>query len=317
MAIDEKPDYLHVASLSEADSQKPRWLVDSLWLSEAVGIIGGAPKSCKSWLCLDLAVSVASQTPCLGRFSVNHAGTALIYLAEDSLAAVKARIEGICKSRSLNLKDIELYTITASSLRLDAEADQNRLRAMVEKLKPRLLVLDPLVRLHRLDENNASEMSGLLSFFRKLQREFQMAIILVHHAGKRSHARAGLNLRGSTDLHAFGDSNLYLFRKGDEIEVTIEHRSAAAADPLKLHLKDDHNAPHLAMMGAELQSGLSLTIDEQILRHLSKSPSPITREKLRATLKIKNERLGESLKELEIIGKIIHRQNGWIANLSL
>ena len=38
----------------------PRWLVDTLWARAAVGVLGGAPKCCKSWLALDLAVSVAT-----------------------------------------------------------------------------------------------------------------------------------------------------------------------------------------------------------------------------------------------------------------
>ena len=46
------------------------------------------PKACKSWLGLEMAVSVASATPCLGTFPVREPGGVLIYLAEDSLEAV-------------------------------------------------------------------------------------------------------------------------------------------------------------------------------------------------------------------------------------
>ena len=41
-----------------------RWLVTGLWSEQAVGIVGGEPKCCKSFLALDLAVSVASGAPC-------------------------------------------------------------------------------------------------------------------------------------------------------------------------------------------------------------------------------------------------------------
>ncbi|WP_410336774.1 AAA family ATPase, partial [Longimonas sp.] len=40
------------------DEQK--WLIDELWAQQAVGILGGEPKCCKSFLALDMAVSVAS-----------------------------------------------------------------------------------------------------------------------------------------------------------------------------------------------------------------------------------------------------------------
>ena len=51
-----------------------KWLVTELWANKAVGFIAGEPKSFKSWLALDMAISVASGTPCLGEFSVPEAG---------------------------------------------------------------------------------------------------------------------------------------------------------------------------------------------------------------------------------------------------
>ena len=54
--------------------EQQRWLVDGLWSEEAVGIIGGEPKCCKSFLALDLAVAVAAGVPCLRRFAVSRPG---------------------------------------------------------------------------------------------------------------------------------------------------------------------------------------------------------------------------------------------------
>ena len=42
-------------------------------------------------------------------------------------------------------------------------------------------------------------------------------------------AAAGLGLRGSGDIHAFGDSNLYLRRHKDQLVLSSEHRAAPAA----------------------------------------------------------------------------------------
>jgi hypothetical protein len=35
-----------------------RWLIEQLWADQAVGIVGGEPKCCKSFLALDVAVAV-------------------------------------------------------------------------------------------------------------------------------------------------------------------------------------------------------------------------------------------------------------------
>src|ERR1700722_18825170 len=88
--------------------------------------------------------------------------------------------------------------ITAPTIRLDAPKDRERLSNTVLARQPRLLILDPLIRLHRVDENDASQIAGLLSYLRRLQRTFQVAVLVVHHARKdATSTRPGQALRGS------------------------------------------------------------------------------------------------------------------------
>ena len=92
----EDDSVLPVVRAAELDEPEPerRWLIEQLWARAGVGIIGGAPKLGKSWLGLDLAVSIASGTPCLDTFRVAEPGGALIYMAEDAAPIVKQRLEG-------------------------------------------------------------------------------------------------------------------------------------------------------------------------------------------------------------------------------
>ena len=80
--------------------------------------------------------------------------------------------------------------ITAPTLRLDAPKDRERLSNTVQARQPRLLILDPLIRLHRVDENDASQIAGLLSYLRQLQRTFHVAVLVVHHARKDANGLA-------------------------------------------------------------------------------------------------------------------------------
>ena len=199
-----------------------------------IGNIGGEPKCCKSFLALDLAVSVAAGVPCLRRFAVPSAGRVLLYAAEDALHIVRRRLDGICAAAGLGLADLDVQVITAPTVRLDLEADRRSLDATVAELHPRLLVLDPFVRLHRIDENASGEVAPLLAYLRELQRRHAIAVVVVHHAKKGAgHIRAGQALRGSSEFHAWGDSNLYLRRNrdprdGGDITLTVEHRAAPA-----------------------------------------------------------------------------------------
>jgi RecA-family ATPase len=87
------------ASQIPREAEDRRWLIEGLWGASAVGIIGGNPKCCKSWLALEMAVSVATGSKCLGMYEVLEPGPALIYLAEDSLPMVRARLASLAGDR--------------------------------------------------------------------------------------------------------------------------------------------------------------------------------------------------------------------------
>jgi hypothetical protein len=304
-----------VAELDEVAGPTP-WLVRSLWSAQAVGFVAGTPKSCKSWLGLDLAISIASNTPCLDRFQVDDPGRSLVFLAEDSLPQVRRRIQGICNHRRLDLDSLDLFVITSPSLRLDSPEDQARLDATVAELRPRLVLLDPLVRLHRIDENSAAETSALLGALRHLQRKHQTAIAVVHHVGKRSHSQLGQALRGSTDLHAWSDSAAYLVRKRDRLELALEHRSAPAPEPFAIELiGDDPAGAHLRVC-PDVDATTSSNIPEPPLvdllrKRLADAREPLPRSTLRRDLRVNNQRLGDALLRLERDGIARRSAQGW------
>lgn len=321
--MSQDPPPLRVVHAAELDRQPdgPRWLIEGLWPHSAVGIVGGQPKSWKSWLGLDLAVSVASATPCLGRFRVAHPGPALVYLAEDALPDVRARIDCLCRSRRLAIEGQDLHVVAEPALLLDDERDRRRLRGAVAQLRPRLLVLDPLVRLHRLDENNSQEVSGLLGYLRALQREHDVSIVLVHHTSKRSHARHGQSLRGSSDLHAWTDVGLYLTWHGDQLRLTPELRVASAPEAVALRLvTDDPAAAHLAIVGepapdpATAMPEQAPTLAQAVVRALARAaPHARRRVDLREELRVNNAKLGETLAELERLALVVRTDDGWRA----
>jgi hypothetical protein len=94
------------SELSIDSAPLSHWLIEGLWSDQAVGILGGEPKSCKSFLALDLAVSVASGAPCLRRFAVQRTGPVLLFPAEDSLAVVRRRLEGICSAAGVGFQSL-------------------------------------------------------------------------------------------------------------------------------------------------------------------------------------------------------------------
>lgn len=309
---------LQVAEIASEEAPC-RWMIEELWGASCVGLVGGAPKLGKSWTALEMAVSVASGTPCFGRYAVPERGKALLYLAEDSLPVIRERVSALAAHRGLTIDALDVHVIRVPRMRLDLASDQSRLQETARELRPKLLVLDPLVRLHALNENDASEVSALLSYLRGLQRELDLSLVLVHHTRKNQAPglQAGQCLRGSGDFHAWSDSALYLRRVKGALMMTIEHRAAASPEPVGLRLVVGPHGPHLEVVEGQLQPEAiegsekqEEALDASILRVLE-TGAPRTRSSLRAELGVKNERLGAMLGRLEAEGRIERGREGW------
>jgi biotin operon repressor len=299
---------LHAARL--ADQTPPlAWMVEELFIEAGAGILGGAPKTGKSFLALDLCVAVASGTSCAGRFRATRQGPVVLLCAEDPPALVSARLHALARCRNLALEALPIEVIVDEAVRLpDGLA---RLEATLERFQPRLLLLDPLIRLHRADENSASEMSVILDGLRRLARSTRTAILLVHHARKAPAGNAGTALRGSSDLHAFGDSNLYLKRAAQSgtLELKIEHRAAASPKPICLKLVADDDTARFVIAD---QRDADDPAARRILELLGQAKDPLSSAALRQKLGLRNQTVVRSLKTLLDQGRIRRAgRDGW------
>jgi len=315
--MNKEPEALHILQIAQLPPQPsghPAWLIENLWAHQAVGLIGGAPKCCKTYLALEIALAVASGTPCLDHFPVHDPGPVLLFAAEDAPPQVRDRLSGLARARDVDFDALPVFLILTEQLRLDLKTDKARLAAAVEQHRPRLLILDPFVRLHRLDENSAQEVSALLADLRALQRRFGLAVLLVHHTRKGSGAVAGQALRGSGDLHAWGDSNLYLKRNHDQIRLTVEHRAARAPEPITLDLTGDPARLLLTPSHAQHQQ---TDLHVHVLNTLDRHPAPMTQAQLRATLKVRNQSLTTAIRHLHDKNKISRTNGAWTLSTRL
>jgi hypothetical protein len=301
------------ASQLASSGPQTQWLVEDLWTEQAVGILGGEPKCCKSFLALDVAVSVASGTACLRQFPVRRSGPVLLFPAEDSLAVVRQRLEGIAAAAQVPFASLPVQVITAPSLRLDTATDRLRLSQTVQEQHPVLLVLDPLIRLHRVDENDATQIAALLSYLRELQRQFQLAVLLVHHARKDSQSsRPGQALRGSSELHGWGDSNLYLRRKGSQLTLSTEHRAAPSRDHIPIQLTQSGSALALTVLERPIaQPDTPPTPIEQVRQTLAQLQEPISVQQLQKLCGIRTANVCSALAELSAKGEVVRDARGY------
>jgi hypothetical protein len=286
------------------------WLIQNLWGTGAVGVIGGAPKSCKTWLALDMAVAVASGRPCLGRYAVPAPGPAIVYAAEDSPPSVRERLENLARARGADFAALDVGLIVEPCLRLDRLEHVARLRSTLGRRRPRLLVLDPYVRLQSADENNATEVSAILSTLRELSRTFDCAIALVHHARKGTGDEPGQALRGSSDFYAWADSLLSLRRAREGLALAVEHRAAVSPPPIGLTLVTE-DGPIRLEPGAMPVAQAELALAERVVKLLAQGARPLTQ--LRLLLGVRKQTLGDVVRELLAAGRVVRASDGRLA----
>jgi hypothetical protein len=138
--------------------------------------------------------------------------------------------------------------------------------------------------------------------------------VLVHHASKKHRAQPGQALRGSGDLHAFGDDNAYLTRSDDHLVLTLEHRQAQAPDPIALQLtsRPDGGATHLELLSSTpATSRPAQGLADAVLELLERAQEPLYRTTLRARLRVNNHRLGLVLGQLQRQGRLLRTTDGW------
>jgi hypothetical protein len=145
-----------------------------------------------------------------------------------------------------------------------------------------------------------------------------IAVIVVHHAKKGAgHVRAGQALRGSSEFHAWGDSNLYLRRNrdprdGGDITLTVEHRAAPAMPSVTLELAQRTNALALEVSEPRTpQTAAPSSVDERITAALTGVDHPLPFAELRARCRVRTATLYERLAALTAAGRLGKSDQGY------
>jgi hypothetical protein len=146
----------------------------------------------------------------------------------------------------------------------------------------------------------------LLAYLRELQRRFALAVVLVHHARKGAGTlRGGQALRGSSELHAWGDSNLYLRRLDDRLLLSIEHRAAPSRTGLPLALRGPDGAVALQLVDTTVRPRDAppspIARVEDVLRH---SDRPLSLPELRQACHMRTASLCQALASLTAQGRL-------------
>lgn len=207
------------------------WRVGGVIPAQGVGILAGPAGYGKSWALLDLAIATALGEKWLDHFPTK-AGRVLYIDEESSEELLGIRIRKLLAFRGSRPESLDLYLCVGQSVSLSDPAGVARLRTLLAELKPQLIIIDSFIRIHRAEENSASDMAAVSAVIRELVREFDCVFYFADHQRKAGAGETSLDtmLRGSTEKAAFVDS-LFSMKKV-AIGLTVEHSKSRFAEPV-------------------------------------------------------------------------------------
>jgi hypothetical protein len=217
----------------------PSLIEPGLLPASGILFVGGEPKVGKSLLVANLALALASGSS-RASFQVPRQQRVLVCQFELPTLQFAARLSPMRKPIG-SAADSNLFIDTeAAGHLLSAPRGLDHFIAAVRAAKADVAVLDPLYSTHDQDENDTRAMAALCQTLLRLRDASQAALIVVHHVRKQvGRYEIGSAFRGSSALHAVGDSYLLLVRPSPQIptvELRFQFRYAPPLEPRLLTL---------------------------------------------------------------------------------
>lgn len=253
-----KPDLELLTGDTWGTEPRPRWLVDEIWREGVCGFIAGDPKNYKSWVALDLAISIASGEPFLGVYRIKRPGPVIFIEEEDRQGELEDRASAIFNARSPHYHHdgyfikqgkglvwapptpLPLYKVISKKFLASDPGWQAWLADQVRATGAVMVIIDTLgTTAGDTDIDRGSEvLNEILSPLKDISHDNQCAIAVVHHNRKSGEATGGRRMLGSHHLFGWTEDSLF-FGPPQGNKVVIE-RSSKAASQNKITMEVPH-----------------------------------------------------------------------------
>jgi ribosomal protein L37AE/L43A len=210
-----------------------------------ISILGGEQKIGKSLLALNIGISLARGESFLG-LAVPKARKVLYLQQEIHNAGMLERLSKMTDIRESSVRNNLLFFAMDRVLKITRESDREQICKSIEETVPDLVIFDPYCTFHNDNENDTSQMNGVMDLFFGILRKYNIAILLVHHVGKpQLLARRGAhNLRGSSAIPDRADATIVLSRPSEFLASLGKSKVASKLLPPSCYLNVEFNLRH-------------------------------------------------------------------------
>ena len=187
------------------------WLINEL-IGPGLTLLAGPPKVGKSWLCLQLAKSVALGEDFLGKKAKK--GKVIYFALEDSHRRIRERTINQNWSPTKNVDFLD--TGQFSLMKKEDQTLSEKFYQAVRSSDYKLIIFDTFSRSFEINQNKSEEVSRVINPLQEFAHEMDMSILLIdHHKKPGSHIPSDpiFDVLGSTAKTGTADTILGLYKK--------------------------------------------------------------------------------------------------------
>ena len=232
------------------------WLVDE-WLPDAsITFLVSPPESYKTWMLLDLAVSVSAGVPFLGKYRVNSPGPTLIIQQEDSHSGLTDRLALIAEQKlgalpkldgdtwSIpSMPDIPIYVHPDRQLRFGNKQVIAEMEKQIDQIRPKVVMIDPLYSTTDSTDNYMADLANRMMVLKTWRDKYGCSFIIAHHSKKNldPDSTAREDSWGSQFLNAFLEAGWQVRRNPrlPQNEVIVRRHSKVMGNQPSISLRFD------------------------------------------------------------------------------
>lgn len=209
-------------------TNKTPWLVKGFIPSDGIVLVSGQQKKArKTYFAMSIGIGIA--TGCHPSLEICDTGTVLGIFEEGRDAPTADRFEKLCEVHGVSIPS-NFHIAWRPRLKLNNKDHKKILLEQIDKLKPKVVILDPLYRMIDGDENKQEDVNGVVETIFEIRSRNIVVILLVHldkSRGEMASKDIDHQLRGSSLIPNMYDVHVALRKykaKTKHIDVIVRDR---------------------------------------------------------------------------------------------
>lgn len=232
------------------------WMVRDWLPDKSITFLISPPESYKTWILLDLAVSVSAGVPFLGKYDVLTSGPTMIIQQEDSHSGLTDRLALIVEQKLKmgpklegdewqvpTMPDIPIFVHPSRMLRFDDKKIIDELEKQIEAIKPKVILIDPLYSTTASTDNYMANLANQMMVLKAWRDKYGCSFVIAHHSKKNldPDSTAREDSWGSQFLNAFLEAGWQIRRNPrlPQNEVIVRRHSKVMGNQESISLTFD------------------------------------------------------------------------------